>query len=207
MGGMRRTPLLTLVSGLVLGGVVTAWFAAASHRPAAKSGPPPATAAATPSAAASPSAAAAPVQVNVTWAGEVDGGDASIAISVHDGVAVAYLCDGKREAWLQGTAADGKLTLTGKNGATLTGTYAAGAATGSVNAAGKQWTFTAQTATPPSGLYRSAEIVNSAKVVCGWIVLANGKQVGACTPEGKETYTAPPLNPANAKPLDPKDYQ
>ena len=50
-------------------------------------------------------------KVNATWAGDVDGGEATIAISVNDGVAIAYLCDGKRvEAWLQGTAADGKLT-------------------------------------------------------------------------------------------------
>lgn len=199
---MRRSPIVTLIAGLVLGGLLTVWFAA--HRPARQAAPS-TQATAAPSAAASPSAAAAPA-LNVTWAGEVDGGDASIAIAVHDGVAVAYLCDGKREAWLQGTAADGKITLTGKNGASLTGTYSASGATGNVIAAGKQWTFTAGATAPPSGLYRTAQFVNTAKVVCGWILLPNGKQVGACSSEGQEATTAPPLNTTTAKPVDPKDY-
>lgn len=199
---MRRSPIVTLIAGLVLGGVVTAWFAA---------NPPPHKAAqpktnATPSTAASPSAGT-PALVNATWAGEVDGGGVSIAIAVHDGVAVAYVCDGKREAWLQGTASAGKLSLTGKNGAILTGTYTGGTATGNVNAAGGQWTFTAGVVAPPSGLYRTAQFVNSANVVCGWIVLPGGRQVGACTPEGKQTQPAPALDTATVKPLDPKDYQ
>jgi hypothetical protein len=203
---MKRTPVLTLLAGLALGGVLLALSAHAASRPSRQAGPPPATAAAAPSAAVSPTAATtSPPLVNAIWAGEVDGGAASIAISVHDGVAIAYLCDGKREAWLQGTAANGKLTLTGKDGSSLTGTFGGGKATGTVIAAGKQWTFTAPTAAPPSGLYRAAQIVDSAKVVCGWIVLANGKQVGACSTEGKETTAAPPLNTATAYPVDPKD--
>jgi len=59
----------------------------------------------------------------VTYAGSTVGGQASIAIAVADGHAVAYLCDGQRaEAWLQGTANDGKLNLAGTGGASLTGT-------------------------------------------------------------------------------------
>lgn len=201
MGMSGRSPVVTLIAGLVLGGVATAWFAA--HPPAHKAALP----SAAPSTAVSPSAAATPALVNATWAGEVDGGGVSVAIAVHDGVAVAYVCDGKREAWLQGTATAGKLSLTGKNGAILTGTYTGGTATGNVNAAGGQWTFTANTVAPPSGLYRTAQFVNSANVVCGWIVLPGGRQVGACTPEGKQTQTAPALDTSTVKPIDPKDYQ
>ena len=80
-----------------------------------------------------PVAKVAANKVTATWAGDVDGGKATIAISAKDGVAIAYVCDGNRvEAWLQGTAADGKLDLTGKK-AKLTGTFANGRATGTVN--------------------------------------------------------------------------
>ena len=136
----------------------------------------------------------------------VDGGAATIAIAVKDGVAIAYLCDGKKiEAWLQGTAAAGKLALTGANGSTLTGTFGGGKATGKIVASGKTWTFTAPTAQPPGGLYRTAQFVSSAKVVCGWIVLADGRQVGVCTPDGKEPEPAPRLDVTKAQPINPQD--
>jgi hypothetical protein len=75
-----------------------------------------------------------------------------------------------------------------------------------VTATGKQWTFTAGVVQPPSGLYRTAQFVNTAQVVCGWIVLPGGRQVGACSSEGQESTPAPPLNTATATPVDPKDY-
>src|SRR4029453_18626188 len=109
--GMKRyAPLITLLAGLILAGVlVTASTIAA--RPAAGPDPSasePAEPLAQPSAAQSsaaaepsPSPARAAAKVNAVWAGEVDGGGATIAISVKDGVAIAYLCDGRRiEAWL-----------------------------------------------------------------------------------------------------------
>lgn len=202
---MKRTPVLTLLAGLALAAVLVTMSSIASSRPApvAANPNPVATSAAAPTPSASPTPAA--VKVNATWAGEVDGGGATIAISVKDGVAVAYLCDGKKaEAWLQGTAADGKLSLTGKDVASLTGTFGGGKATGTVVAAGKQWSFTAPNAVAPSGLYRAAEIVNTAKVVCGWIVLADGRQVGVCTTDGQPA-PAPRLDVNSAKPLDPRE--
>jgi len=66
------------------------------------------------------------------------------------------------EAWLQGTATDGKLTLTGPNGS-LNGTYANGRASGDVKAGKKSWHFTAAAVKPPSGLYRSAANVRNAQ--------------------------------------------
>ena len=134
---------------------------------------------------------AAPVKV--TYAGEVEGGDASLAIAINNGTAIAYLCDGKRtEAWLQGTAADGKLNLTGKNGS-LQGTFGNGEAIGTVTAAGRTWGFGLKTVKAPSGLYRATANVRNATVVGGWIVLANGRQVGVLNVAG-EPEPAPALN-------------
>ncbi len=208
---MKRTPVLTLLAGLAVAAVLLVMSTIAS-RPAgddkvdAAGQTPVVTQAASPTASPSPTPAPAPAKVNATWAGTVDGGAATIAIAVKDGVAIAYLCDGKKtEAWLQGTAEAGKLTLTGQNGATLTGTFGGGKATGKVVASGKTWTFTAPTAQPPGGLYRAAQFVSSAKVVCGWIVLPDGTQVGICNTDGKQPEPAPRLNVADAQPINPQD--
>ncbi len=206
---MKRTPVLTLLAGLAVAAVLLVMSVIAASGPAddlVAAADPVSTAAPTisPTAAASPSPV--PAKVNATWAGVVDGGAASIAIAVKEGVAIAYLCDGKKtEVWLQGTAAAGKLALTGANGATLTGAFGGGKATGKIVASGKTWTFTAPTAQPPGGLYRTAQFVSSAKVVCGWVVLADGRQVGVCTPEGKEPEPAPRLDVTTAKPINPQD--
>jgi len=97
------------------------------------------------------------------------------------------------EAWLQGTVSDaGAITMTGARNASLTGTIAGGKASGTVTAVGRQWTFTAPTVTAPSGLYRAAAQVRGAQVVGGWIVLANGEQVGMID-FGDHEESAPPL--------------
>src|SRR5688572_7163794 len=189
---MRRSPILTLVYGLVfaIGLLVTSSVAVSKRVPSAAVAVP-STSSGSPApsptpplaekAIAAPSEAPPPpppAKVNAVWAGEVDGGGASIAISVKDGVAVAYLCDGKKaEIWLQGTAEGGKLSLTSKDGAVLTGTFGGGKATGKIVASGKTWSFTIAAVAPPSGLYRSTENVRNAQVVCGWIRLANGQTV------------------------------
>lgn len=128
-----------------------------------------------------------------TYAGGVDGGGGSMAIAMEDGKAIAYLCDGKRvEAWMQGTATGGQLTLSGKNG-TGTVTLDATKATGTVSAGGRTWTFTVKPVAAPSGLYRSTATVRSAQAVGGWIVLPDGTQVGILSVGGQPTE-APPLN-------------
>ncbi|MBB5869605.1 serine/threonine-protein kinase [Allocatelliglobosispora scoriae] len=197
----RNTPLITLLVGAAIAvGLIAASSIATAQdfqRQAGADGDPVvvATTQAAPTAAAS-SAAPAPATVNAVWAGSTNGGAASIAISVKDGVAVAYLCDGRRaEAWLQGTAADGKLALTGAKGAALTGTFGGGKATGTVTAAGRTFTFTAPAVSKPSGLYRAVAQVRNAKVVGGWIVLPDGSQVGVVTTDG-EPAPAPPIDPA-----------
>ncbi len=73
-------------------------------------------------------------------------------------------------------------------------------ATGSVAAGGHQWTFTARTVTAPSGLYRASAEVRGARIVAGWIVLADGSQVGLVDtgdPDaGGTAAPAPTLDPA-----------
>jgi hypothetical protein len=199
----RYAPLITLLAGLILAGVLLTASTIAA-RPAAGPDPSagePAEPLAQPSAAQS-SAAAAPspsptrpaAKVNAVWAGEVDGGGATIAISVKDGVAIAYLCDGRRiEAWLKGVAANGDLFLTGKNGAELIGTFGNGRATGRVTASGRAWTFTAPAVKKPSGLYRATAQVRNATADGGWIVLADGRQVGVLSVDG-EPEPAPTLD-------------
>jgi serine/threonine-protein kinase len=150
----------------------------------------PAVAATTP-AAAPTTAAPAP---QVTYAGKVNGGGATIAIALKDGKAVAYLCDGRStEAWLQGTAANGQLSLTGAGGASLTATYGNGLAAGTISARSREWAFSVGTVSKPSGLYRATANVRNAEVVGGWIVLANGEQVGVLV-VGDDVEPAPELN-------------
>lgn len=215
---MRRSPILLLVYGLVfaIGLLVTSSVAVSKRVPSAAVAVPSTSSGNSPApspppplvekeiAAPSEAPTPPPAKVNAVWAGEVDGGGASIAISVKDGVAVAYLCDGKKtEIWLQGTAEDGKLSLTAKNGETLTGTFGGGKATGTITASGKKWSFTIAAVAPPSGLYRSTENVRNAQVACGWIRLANGRTVGICATDGTP-QPAPPLDTTRTRPIDPK---
>jgi hypothetical protein len=181
-----NTPLITLLSGAAFGAILlTASMLATPQAPA------PATAAATPapaSTAALPSptspaptaTAVANVPTRVDYAGEVHGGGASVAISIHGSRAIAYVCNGSViEAWLKGTAIGGRLTMTGKNRARLSATYKFKRATGHVVAHGVRYTFSAPAVHKPSGLYQSIAIVRGAKVKAGWIVLPDGTQVGS----------------------------
>jgi hypothetical protein len=173
--------------------------AAAPSTPASapSSEPPPASATATP--AAEPTTLAepsAPAAAQVTYAGKVDGGAATLAISVKDGNAIAYLCDGKRlEVWLRGPAAAGRLQLTSDNGATLTGTFDEASAAGTADAAGQSFSFRIKPVTTPSGLYRTATTVANASVVGGWIVV-NGEQVGVLRRNGV-ARPAPAIDPVS----------
>ena len=82
------------------------------------------------------------------------------------------------EAWLKGTAAAGKLSLTGEDGSKITATFDGQRARGKVTVAGRTNTFDIKIAKKPSGLYRAAAKVRNAKVVGSWIVLQDGRQVG-----------------------------
>jgi hypothetical protein len=201
----RKGPILTLAAGVVLAAVLMVLnINATRSTPTAAAPTDKATTAATTTAPAPTTAAAVvPAGPPVTYAGNVTGGGATIAIAVKDGKAIAYLCDGRSaEAWLQGTAQNGALNLTGSDGAGLTGTYANGVANGVVTAVGRDFSFSVGTVEPPSGLYRASATVANAQVVDGWIVLADGTQVGTQR-KGTTITSAPLLNlPAKTAVVD-----
>lgn len=194
-----KGPIITLAAGLAVAAVLMVMNLSVTGKDtpgdaantAATASPVPPSSAPAPTGVATQSAAAG---TRVTYAGAVNGNSATLAIAVSDGKAVAYFCDGRSaEAWLQGTATGGQLTLTGANNATLTGTFGNGVAAGSVTVAGKQSTFSLKTVAPPSGLYRASANVRNAQLVGGWIVLDNGQQVGL-TVYGGQTQPAPRLD-------------
>lgn len=196
----RKGPLLTLLGGGVLaGGLLVASMVAAAEQPGAGErlavGATP-TVAATPTAEPSPSPQPAPAEEPepVTYVGDVDGGGASVAIVITGEEAVAYVCDGVNEAWLNGLARNGELTLTGDD-AELTGSFDEDSAEGEATAGGVSWTFTVEQVDPPEGLYRIADtILGGAEVEGGLIVLPDGRQIGVATLDG-EAAPGPELDP------------
>ena len=213
----RNTPLITLLTGAVLGIalLIASMLATPSKTPAGYAGaatPTPASAAtvASSSAATSPTAAASSSAATATtnaefradYAGRVKGGiHASVAISIHGTQAIAYACNGSSiEAWLKGTAVGGRLALTGKNGAVLSGNYDSRRAFGDVSADGTTYAFSVYQVKKPSGLYRATADVRGATIKAGWIVLPDGTQVGSLesNPDSAapSATAAPPLDVA-----------
>jgi serine/threonine-protein kinase len=193
----RKGPLVTLLGGGALAAVLLTLSAnaasqdaasreaanAAAEAPAAEATEGPSTAQEeVPDEEPAEPAADEPV---VTYTGWVDGGGVSVAIAVQGELAIAYVCDGAQlEAWLEGTASGGELSLEGAEGEQLGGTYDGEAASGSVSAGGRNFTFEAEFAAAPAGLYRFADTVDGAEVVAGWIELPNGEQIGGLDVEG-----------------------
>jgi hypothetical protein len=185
-----KTPYLTLLVGAALGVVLLVASMLATPKapasPIAAATPAPASSASAPSSPASPTPTAtvvANVPARANYAGEVNGGGASVAISIHHGQAIAYVCNGSViEAWLKGTAVNGHLTMTGKGHARLSATYRTRRAVGHVVAHGVRYTFSAPAVHKPSGLYQAIAIVRGAKIKAGWIVLPDGTQVGSLEP-------------------------
>jgi serine/threonine-protein kinase len=197
----RNTPLITLLTGAALGVVllIASMLSTPSKAPAGY------TAGATPSPASSAAAQSSPASATVTpsqaspsattsatasalvtapdkadYAGRVQGGGASVAISIHNGQAIAYVCNGSAiEAWYKGTAVNGVLIMTGKNNAHLSAIYDFGKATGDVLAHGADFRFSVAVVHKPSGLYQATAVVRGATIKAGWIVLPNGFKVGS----------------------------
>jgi hypothetical protein len=182
-----KTPYLTLLVGAALAAVLLVASMLATPKapasPIAAATPAPASSASAQSSPASPTPTAtvvANVPARANYAGEVNGGGASVAISIHHGQAIAYVCNGSViEAWLKGTAVNGHLTMTGKGHARLSATYRTKRAVGHVIAHGVRYTFSAPAVHKPSGLYRAIAVVRGAKIKAGWIVLPDGSQVGS----------------------------
>jgi hypothetical protein len=193
----RNTPLITLLTGAALGValLIASMLSTPAKAPAGYAAPAATTssAPATPAAPAS-TAATAPAQApsspaatatpagpkRADYAGTVYGGAASLAISVHNGQVIAYVCNGSViEAWLKGAPAGGRLVMTGKNHSQLSATYGAGKYTGEIVTHGTMYRFSVPVVQKPSGLYRATAVVRGATIKAGWIVLPNGTQVGS----------------------------
>ena len=167
----------------------TAPATAPAVTPTSASAPAPATTAAAPAttAAAPASTSTSYVPPQADYVAQVNGGGAAVAISVHKGKAVAYMCDGHAvAAWYRGTAKNGKLDLTGKDGARISLDYGSGHATGTLTADGMHYSFSAPmvhgvvpTGQRRPGLYEATATVHGVTIKAGWIVLPDGSQIGS----------------------------
>jgi hypothetical protein len=171
--------------------------------------PPPAQPVADPSAAPEPTDTVRPTPKRADYAGRVDGNRGLIAISIRDGKAIGYFCDGKIEAWFKGTAENGEINMEGFNRSTITATLGGGKAKGEIKLGNKTFTFTAPLVKKPSGLYRASALVRGAQLRGGWIVLPDGTQVGTAFADGQQVPT-PRLTPGenvsiNGIEVDPQD--
>ena len=206
-----KTPIITLLVGVALAVVLLissmsavsskkAALAAASASAAASAAPAATSSSAASGAAASSSqsASAAPsasagasgfvIPPHANYDGEVQGNKGAVALVVHDTFAIAYFCNGSTvEAWFSGTPDNGKLNMTGKGaasaGATLTANYALGHARGTVVIKGVSYVFSIIAVHKPSGLFQSIANVRGATIKAGWIVLADGTEVGSLDPD------------------------
>ncbi|CAM5267071.1 hypothetical protein SALBM135S_06184 [Streptomyces alboniger] len=204
----RSGPLLTLLGGLLLALFMLSLNATTETGGASYGGDAPEATAPAPSKSAkkTPKPSAAPTgsargtassPADAEYAGRTDDDSASVAITLEDGRAIAYYCDGRdKESWLKGDVEDdGSMRLTGKRGAELTGDLDGDRIRGTVDVAGEDDGFTADRAKKPSGLYRATTEVRGAEIDGGWIVLPDGRQVGILT-RGGERVPAPRLDPA-----------
>lgn len=227
----RNTPLITLLTGAALGvvllianmlttpsgkpasysaaaaGATSAAAAGATSAPASATSAPavatePSLASPAPSSPAAPSPTTVTTSpVEATYAGRVGGGGGSVAISIHNGQAIAYVCNGSTvEAWFKGTAVNGVLIMTGKNHSHFSAIYDFGKVTGDVLAHGTDYSFSVPVVNKPSGLYRATAVVRGAMIKAGWIVLSDGTQVGSVEPVANSpapsAFEAPKLDVA-----------
>lgn len=218
----RNTPLITLLTGAALGVVLliasmlqtpvkapasySATASPSATSPASSAPAAPASSTAPASASASPTAtpySAGPARAN--YASKVQGGGATIAISVHDGQVIVYICNGSTlDEWFSGPiTSNGKITLTGKNNATLDAAYGVGEMTGNAVAHGTDFNFSAGAVSKSSGagLYRATADVGGTTAKAGWIVLGDGTKIGSLEPDSTSAtpsaVSAPPLDLAS----------
>lgn len=211
----RLGPFITLAAGAALAaGLGVASTIAAPVDQTAATSVAEATSTPTASAALSPTKSPPRAAVKADYAGRVRGNGGLVAVSIRDGKAVGYFCDGRTEAWFAGKATDGRIALKGFGDAGLTAVLGGGKAKGELAISGRTWTFTAPTVKKPSGLYRATAQVRGARYRAGWIVLprrdGNGFiQVGAMVKNG-QPVPVPTITPGSPVTIDgetvtPKD--
>ncbi len=107
---------------------------------------------------------------------------AFVAIVTSGDKTLAYVCDGEKIAeWYRGRAVDGSVSLTSTGGASkIQAKLNADVWEGTITLEGdRNWAFKASRASAPAGLYRSDDVLNSARFLGGWVVLDDGQQRGA----------------------------
>ncbi|MBT2399612.1 hypothetical protein [Streptomyces sp. ISL-100] len=194
----RSGPLCTLLAGLLLALFMLSLNFSTGTKGASYGAPGESASASAPASPAprpSVSKSAVPLP-DADYAGRTDDDTAAVSVSVRGGKAVAYFCDGRdQESWLRGDVEeDGTMRLSGKGGSKLDGTLRGGKIEGAVDIRERKWTFTADRAVKPSGLYRATAEVRGAEIDGGWILLQNGRQVGILNREG-EPAAAPRIDP------------
>ncbi|MGN9840916.1 hypothetical protein ACTMTI_22610 [Nonomuraea sp. H19] len=217
----RLGPVITLMAGAVLAaglGVASINATPAADRSAAgnTAAEAPAVEEKTAEPSPSPTKSEAEKVEKVDYAGRVKGNGALIAISIRDGKAIGYFCDGRTEVWFKGSQSAGQVNLKGVATGKITAALGGGQAKGWVSVGSKKWSFVAPTVVKPSGLYRATAIVRGAQFKAGWIMVKNPNggyyQVGAATEGGKpvpipeldgDEPTAPVT--ANGTTIYPKD--
>ncbi|MFE7070616.1 hypothetical protein ACFU96_11080 [Streptomyces sp. NPDC057620] len=135
---------------------------------------------------------------NADYAGRTDDDSSAVAVTLRDGKAVAYFCDGRdQESWLKGDVeADGSMRLTNrKNKAQiLTGKLAGKRITGTVDMGRRTYGFTADKSLKPNALYRATDTVADTEIDGGWVLLQDDSQVGILKRDGKAS-PAPRIDP------------
>lgn len=194
----RRPRLLVGAAAVVV--VLLAGAAATTvtlTRNSAVSTPPAAAAPAGPTAAPPASSAVPappPPPPDGTFTGRTSDNKVTVAIATKNGKVAAYLCDGNAvESWMQGAVTGNSVHLQGRSGSShLDADLDGGSAFGSIIADGSTRPFSAQLNPPPAGLYEARKGAGNR---IGWIVLADGEQVGISTTNGTSS-PAPALNPS-----------
>jgi hypothetical protein len=202
--------LVTLLAGLSVGIVLLVLGmnlqagnsppvgAGASNSPASPSSPDSSDESTVPPRTSSPSGTKLTDTTRGTYAGRTRTAPIAIAIAVRNGTAIAYACDGNRlESWLMGNVTAGKIALTGKKdkNAHVEATIDGDRVDGSGVVGGRKITFDVRRVERPNGLYKFASRVQNAMIVGGWIVLANGDQVGVVSTDATPA-PAGTLNPS-----------
>jgi hypothetical protein len=168
---------------------------AVTSAPASVTGPPQAskTAAVTPSASASKSTEESKFPKKVVYAGHAEDRSGAIAIAVLGNQSAAYFCDGRSiESWLRGDVKGADISLKSKDGAALQASLDGDHLKGTLKINNDKLKFEINEAKKPAGLYRA----RGSKTTIGWIVLADGSEVGVQT-NGADSTPAPELNPGN----------
>jgi hypothetical protein len=187
---VMTTAITAVIAVVAVAGMVVGLARSGSAPPLAAPTAAPAASPAVPAPETTP--AAVPV-ARAVYSGDVAGTATSLAVVIDGDRAVAYLCDGRKlEAWLEGTVADGRISLTGRNEASLTGAIREAGLAGSGTAAGIPITFSLPTAGAPAGVYEARATADGVEVRLGWAVLADGTSVGVQNRAG-ERSPAPPL--------------